>query len=75
MRGVPEDDLDDSAVNHVGVLQHESFLNALAVATKSTVTQYASHSQSVGPATLAALGPYGRSLSSWAQYIRTYCPQ
>jgi lactate dehydrogenase-like 2-hydroxyacid dehydrogenase len=28
MRGVPEDDLDDSAVNH-------SFLHTLAVATKS----------------------------------------
>ena len=35
MRGVPEDDLDDSAVNHVGILQHDSFLHTLAVATKS----------------------------------------
>jgi hypothetical protein len=35
MRSVPEDDLYDSAVNHVGVLQHVSFLHTLAVATKS----------------------------------------
>jgi hypothetical protein len=35
MRGIPEDDVDDSTVNHVGVLQHDSFLHTLAVATKS----------------------------------------